>query len=77
MIDPTTLQRGDRFVLAAPGIPEFDGLAVTFSSVVGNTNGSEVCVCADLMDIAERGNLDEQCDSGGGLVVPTRWLVKP
>lgn len=74
MIDATTIQRGDTFVLNAPNDPDFRGLAVTFSSIVGGTGASEVCVAADLMDLADR-NLDCQCDSGGGFTVPTGWLV--
>ncbi len=72
-IDPSALVRGEAFVLRCRS-ERFDGLAVTFSSLVGGTEGAEACVGADLMDLVDRG-LDDVCDSGGGIVVPTGWLV--
>lgn len=76
MIDATTLNRGDAFVIAShpDGQGEWDGLAVRFSSVVGGTDGQEVCVQADLIDLANR-CLSDFCDDGGGFSVPTDWLV--
>lgn len=73
-IDAEELTRGDKLLIVAPDDPDVDGLEVTFSSIVGGTDGAEVCVGGDLIELVERRHL--AYDDGGGFTVPTHYLVR-
>lgn len=74
-VDPATLNVGEPLVLDIPSDPHLHGLAVKFASIVGGTDGKELCVGADLLDAADRGLLCA-VDDGGGMVVPTKFVAR-